>query len=277
MYKDILIPLANAAVDDLTLLLGIALAREHDAHLTALVSVALSIPIGFEMTTFPPDVYDRLHEVERARGEELAQRARERLRKEDISWEVRSVESPMLPTFDVAVMHARHADLTIVPAAVDRADYASSTFADLLTGSGRPVLVVPPKHEARSTFKQVVVAWQPTREATRAVHDALPILQRAARVDVIVVDPKVDDSHHGEEPGADIATHLARHGVHANVVALPSMGTTTGQAIMRFAGESGADLLVAGGYSHSRLREHVFGGVTRGLFWHSPIPVLFSH
>ncbi|MCB1571493.1 MAG: universal stress protein, partial [Xanthomonadales bacterium] len=71
--------------------------------------------------------------------------------------------------------------------------------------------------------------------------------------------------------------HLARHGVHANVVSIPSMGTTTEQAIMRFVGESGADLLVAGGYSHSRLREHVFGGVTRGLFWQSPTPVLFSH
>ena len=138
MYKDILVPLANAAVDDLTLATGIELARAYDAHLTALVTVSLSIPIGFEMTTFPADVYERLHEVERARGEGLAQKTRERLRPEDISWEVRSVESPMLPSFDVAVMHARHADLTIVPGAVDRADYASSTFADLLTGSGRP-------------------------------------------------------------------------------------------------------------------------------------------
>ena len=276
MYKDILVPLANTAADDLTLAFGIELAREHDAHLSALVTVALSIPFGFEMTSFPAEIYNQLHEMERARGEALAQRMRERLRPMDISWEVRCVESPMLPTFDVAVMHARHADLTIVPGAVDRADYASATFADLLTGSGRPVLVVPPKHEARSSFRQVVVAWQPTREATRAVHDALPILQRAARVDVIVVDPKVDDAHHGEAPGADIGTHLARHGVHANVVALPSMGATTAQAIMRFVGESGADLLVAGGYSHSRLREHVFGGVTHGLFWLSPFAVLLS-
>jgi nucleotide-binding universal stress UspA family protein len=277
MYKDILIPLVDSPADEAALSFGIDLASAQGAHLTALVTVALLVPFGFEMSAIPADLYSQLHEVERARGRELAQKTRDRLRSSSISWEVRTVESLMVPSSSVAALHARYADVTIVTGSADRAAPASGNFADVLMASGRPVVVVPPRHVAKSTPGHVVVAWQPTREATRAVHDALPFLLKAARVDVITVDPRVDESHHGEEPGADIANHLARHGIRANVVAIPSMGAETEDAIMRFATESGAELIVAGGYSHSRLREHILGGVTLGLFERAGVPVLFSH
>ncbi|HMM68636.1 MAG TPA: universal stress protein [Dokdonella sp.] len=277
MYKDILIPLTNTATDDALLSFAIELAEEQEAHLSALVTVALTIPVGFEMVAIPTDVYSPIHDAERANGAQLAQKARDRLKSASISSEVRAVESLMEPSTNVAVLHARYADLSIVVGGADRSGPASGLFADLLMGSGRPVLVIPPKPADGSTRNHVVVAWQPTREATRAVHDALPLLQAAAQVDVIVVDPRVDDGHHGQEPGADIAIHLARHGVRANVVTIPSMGATVEQSILRFAVEAGAGLIVAGGYSHSRLREQVLGGVTRGLFERAGIPVLFSH
>lgn len=277
MYKDILLPLTNTALDENLLSHGIELAEAHGAHLAVLVTVSLTIPAGFEFITIPTDLYSPLHEAERASGNELALKARERLRSASISSEVRVVESMAEPSTGVAVLHARHADLCIVVGGDERSGPGTTLFADLLMGSGRPVLVVPRKRLGNATHNHVVVAWQPSREATRAVHDALPILRAAAQVDVIIVDPRVDEVHHGDEPGADIATHLARHGIRVNVVTIPSMGATVEQAIERFAVESGAGLVVAGGYSRSRLREHVLGGVTVGLFEHASVPVMFSH
>lgn len=277
MYKDLVLPLSGTAADEASLTLGIELAESNDAHLAALVSVPLLLPLGFEMGAVPMDVYARLHDAERARGRQTAQRASDVLASAAISSEVRVVETFMVPASHVAVLHARHADLTVLPGPSGKDGQAESMFLDLLTGSGRPVLVVPPHYVPHSARSYAVVAWQPTREAARAVHDALPLLEGAEHIDVLVVDPKVDAAHHGEVPGADIAAHLARHGLAVNVVAVPSMGETAADAILRFVVESGAQLLVAGGCSHSRLREQLMGGVTRSLFAQSPIPVLFSH
>jgi nucleotide-binding universal stress UspA family protein len=235
------------------------------------------MPVGFEMGSVPMDVYGQLHDAERARGRQTAQRASDFLKSVAISSEVRVVETFMVPASTIAVLHARHADMAIMPGPNGKDGQAESMFLDLLTGSGRPVLMVPPQYVPRSARSYAVVAWQPTREAARAVHDALPLLKAAEHIDVLVVDPRVDATHHGEVPGADIAAHLARHGLAVNVVAVPSMGETAADAILRFVVESGAQLLVAGGYSHSRLREQVMGGVTRSLFAEAPVPVLFSH
>ena len=107
--------------------------------------------------------------------------------------------------------------------------------------------------------------------------DALPLLLRARSVELVIVDPRVGEIRHGELPGADIAAHLARHGLRVEVASLPREGASAGEAILRRAREVGAQLLVAGGYGHSRAREQVFGGVTRRLFEHAEVPVLFSH
>src|SRR3546814_14574015 len=92
-----------------------------------------------------------------------------------------------------------------------------------------------------------------------------------------MVDPRVGETSHGELPGADIAEHLARHGLRVEVVSRPREGVTAGVAILRHAREVGAQLVVAGGYGHSRMRQLVFGGVTRHLFEQADVPVLFSH
>ena len=185
----------------------------------------------------------------------------------------------MLGASRVAALHARHADLAIVASAAgdQSAAVAESIFLDLLTDSGRPVLAVPPQHQARSAPRHAIVAWQPTRESSRALHDALPLLRTAQTVDVLMIDPIMDDRRHGEQPGADIATHLARHGLTVQVVAAPSMGEPAEIALLRHAVQSGADLVVAGGYSHSRWREAMIGGTTRTLLESAPMPVLFSH
>jgi nucleotide-binding universal stress UspA family protein len=125
--------------------------------------------------------------------------------------------------------------------------------------------------------KRVVIAWQPTRETTRAVHDAMPFLRAADCVDVVVVDPEVGETAHGPDPGTDIATQLARHGLRVNVVQLPRAGTSVACVINDYVRQSNSDLLIAGGYGHSRLREFLLGGVTRELLSTVTVPTLFSH
>jgi nucleotide-binding universal stress UspA family protein len=123
----------------------------------------------------------------------------------------------------------------------------------------------------------VLVGWNAGREATRAVHDALPLLVKASSVTITAVNPRVGLGAHGQEPGADIARHLARHGVTVEVehTAAPEIGAA--DILLNRASELSADLLVVGAYGHSRLREFLLGGVTRSLLHQMTLPVLLSH
>jgi nucleotide-binding universal stress UspA family protein len=122
----------------------------------------------------------------------------------------------------------------------------------------------------------VLLAWKPTRESARAIHDAIALFE-PADIEVLVVDPEIGDFSHGDEPGADIAAHLAEHGLRVNVTRRPSGTMSVATTILLHAAESGADLIVAGGYGHARMREWVLGGATRELLEGLDVPVLFSH
>jgi nucleotide-binding universal stress UspA family protein len=116
-----------------------------------------------------------------------------------------------------------------------------------------------------------------SREAARAVNDALPLLETAEKVSVLAVNPKPGFDGLGDEPGADIALHLARHGVKVSADHFTARGMDAGDMILNYATDVSADLLVMGAYGRSRLRELVLGGVTRHIMQHMTIPVLFSH
>lgn len=275
MIRELLVPISGSGPDRQALATAAELAKRHQAHLAVLVTVPLYVPPGFEWGAFPADLYARMHDAAREHGSRTGAWVRETLAGAGVPGEVRVVETQLLPAARMAALHARHADLAVV--ACPAQDGPDDVFLDLLFDSGRPVLVVPDGKPRAAATEHVVVAWQPSREAARAVHDALPLLQAARSVDLLVVDPRVDEGRHGAVPGADIAAHLARHGVRVTAVAVPSAGETVAQRILRHTVESGADLLVAGAYSHARLREMVLGGVTRTLLAACPVPVLFSH
>ena len=117
--------------------------------------------------------------------------------------------------------------------------------------SGRPALVVPYIGAAPEPLRRILVAWNGSREAARAVHDALPFLLAAERTTVLIVDPQAQGREVGEQPGADLAAHLARHGVRVEVKTVPGGGLAAGDAILAQAADDGADLLVMGGYGHT--------------------------
>jgi nucleotide-binding universal stress UspA family protein len=137
------------------------------------------------------------------------------------------------------------------------------------------VIVFPPRGTA-SRVRRILVAWNAGREAVRAVADARALLVRAEAVEVLVVDPEGRRAGHGEEPGADIARHLARHGAQVEVRRLSSGGEDVGRVLLSQAAAFGADLVVMGAYGHSRLNEWIFGGVTRTILREAGLPVLMS-
>jgi nucleotide-binding universal stress UspA family protein len=146
----------------------------------------------------------------------------------------------------------------------------------LLLASGAPILVVPSGWKSEPIGQKILVGWNASREARRAVADALPFLVEAASVTLLVVDSNKRADRHGEEPGADIALYLARHGAHVDVEQVSSRGSPVADIILSYAADHGIDLIVIGAYSHARSVEMVFGGVTRTLLKETPIPVLMS-
>ncbi|HEX9462122.1 MAG TPA: universal stress protein [Alphaproteobacteria bacterium] len=176
-------------------------------------------------------------------------------------------------TVDVALQHGQYADLIIASQATTDEDTVLDIMPEeLIMGAGRPVLLVPRYGKFPRIAERVLIAWNRTREAARAVHDALPLLKRAQSVRVMEVNPKGDHI-----AGADLATHLARHGVQAEVGSATASDMKIGDVILSRAADLGADLLVMGAYGHSRLREYTFGGVTLHILRHMTIPVLMSH
>jgi nucleotide-binding universal stress UspA family protein len=144
-----------------------------------------------------------------------------------------------------------------------------------LFDSGRPVIVIPYIHKAPFRLERVLVCWDGGRAAARALGDALPLLTRAATVDVVTVTTEPIKSD--EIPGADVAELLARHGVTVALQRIAAAGIGVADTILNYASESAADLIVMGGYGRSRVREFILGGTTRAMLTAMTVPVLMSH
>ena len=175
-------------------------------------------------------------------------------------------------------LQARYADLVVVSQA-DPGDASSRLIPRLpeyvMLNSARPVLVVPYAGSFDQVGDNVLVAWDAGIEATRAVTSAIPLLKRARRVTIAVFNPNPFDAH-GEQPGADIALYLARHGVNIEV-SLQQTGIDVGNAMLSMAADRQSDLIVMGGYGHARFREMLLGGATATLLRTMTVPVLMSH
>lgn len=276
MIKDLVVPITKTTGDAAATAAAIAIASQYGAHLTMLEFVNMPMlptdPWGCEVGL--GDLYARFRED----AESGAVAWRERLAQQapSISSEVRIVDSLANDAPRQAALHARYGDLTVMAMATPQArdlSIVGEYFASLLLDSGRPVLLVPAGH-VWAPNARVVVAWQPKREATRSLHDAMPFLQEATAIDLLAIGEGGDA---GSED-ADIAVHLARHGLKVEVARLPRGKESVAGVLVRHARESGAGLIIAGGYGHSRLQEWVMGGVTQELLSGTcPVPILFSH
>jgi nucleotide-binding universal stress UspA family protein len=175
-------------------------------------------------------------------------------------------------------MQARYADLLVLGQAAPSGGGDDSLLPDLpdyvLLNCGRPVLLVPRSGRFPTIGKRVLVAWNGSVEAAKAVTAALPLLRGAEQVSLAVLGNRTDTL--GESPGADIALYLARHGVNVEVLRRPA-ASDPGAALLSLAADFGVDLLVMGAYGHSRLREMMLGGATRTVLATATLPVLMAH
>jgi nucleotide-binding universal stress UspA family protein len=174
-------------------------------------------------------------------------------------------------------VHAYYADLVLIarPDPEGQAARPPGLAESLVLSSGRPIILFPPRGTV-SRVRRILVGWNAKRESIRAVADTLPLLVRAEAVEILVVDHERHPGDHGQEPGADIARHLARHGVQVEVRRLSSGGEDVGLLLLSQAAAFHADLLVMGAYGHTQLTEWMFGSVTRTVLREANLPVLMS-
>ncbi|MEP7453428.1 universal stress protein [Phyllobacterium sp. SB3] len=174
--------------------------------------------------------------------------------------------------------HARYTDATIIgPDLLANEELRSRVIEGALFESGKPIFLVP--HGTKPTLrpKQVLLAWDSGLECTRAAREALDIMACAEEVHVTMIDPDSSTVASGPEPGADIAAYLAHHGVKITVDRIPSANYAVANVIKQHAIDIAADLIVMGGYGHTRLRERIFGGVTRSMIDDPGLPILMAH
>jgi nucleotide-binding universal stress UspA family protein len=256
------------------------LAQAHEAHLIGLAGLGVTL---VPYPGFGESVALYYDEAVKALGDRVQNAART-FEQTMTRAGLPSVESRTPPddTHASLCMHARYADLLVL-GQHDQSDPQPAVAADLpetvVLHSGRPVLIVPYAGAFPALGRNVLIAWNASREAARAVSDALPFLQRAADVRIVVFDPHGGFDGHGREPGADVATWLARHGIRPEVTR-ESGGNggngDVGNRLLSRAADFGSDLIVMGGYGHSRFRETLLGGVTRTILKHMTVPVLMS-
>lgn len=279
-YKTVLVHTDLLSQSTKRIRLAAQIASSHRSHLIG--TAMCGLPVEYYRTAammfagpVPQSEFDRL----RSDAEQALTRFETMASAADLqSWERRLCDDD---THSAMVVQARYADLIVV-SQPDPGDPTSSQLDDLpehlaLYG-GRPVLVVPYAGEFEHIDRHALVAWDGSRAAIRAVTDAIPLLRRTAKVTLVIFNPESQQGVHGEQPGADMALYLARHGVNVEVMEQRTPdGLDVGNALLSLAADLNVDLLVMGAYGHLRWRELVLGGVTRTVIRTMTIPVLMSH
>ena len=251
------------------------LAKQYDAHVVALYALEQVVLPSYLMIQIGAEI---LEAQKKAAAEEMARAEAEFTSRAStaglgsIEWRT-AIHDPI----DAMVLHARYADLVVIGQSevADALDIATGLPARVVLAAGRPALILPNIGNFPTIGKRILVAWDASREATRAVTDAIPLLKRADKVNVMAVDPK--SGKQGHIAGADIGLYLARHGVHVEVSTDPGAEIDVGNELLSRASDLSADLIVMGCYGHSRLKEWVLGGATRTLLESMTAPVLMSH
>ena len=271
-YKDILVHVGGAANAERTRLAA-QLAQDHGAHLVGLhVTQPLDVPpyVAAQLTSEVLEAQQRYAQEDCDQCQAAFDRA---AKGNTVPTEWRTVQGDAV---DALQLHGRHSDLVVLgqtdpdgTAAVNL-DVAGRVVLSL----GRPVLAVPYAGRFETLGERVLVAWDGSRAAARALGDAIPMLQMAKAVSVLSLNP---DGDHAAMAGVDIATHLARYDIKVETQHLSAIDIEVGAMVLSRAADFGADMIVMGAYGHARWRELVLGGVTEHMLDHMTVPVFMSH
>ena len=275
MIKDIIVNLGLGAHDPAGDF-AISVANTFDAHLLGVAFVYDPIIPGTVMGGIPPQFI----ESQRIDSEKAARTAVARFeqaaKRAGVSYESLNVSASISGAAERLGRLARRFDLAIV-GQPEREKSAPDEVVDegVLFESGRPVIFVPYIQKAVLKLDRVMVCWDGSRAATRAIADSLPFLRKAKKVEIVMVAGKAGKED--EIPGVDLGQHLARHGLEVDVKRITSPDIDVSSTILSYAADTNADMIVMGGYGHSRLREFILGGVTRSILETMTVPALMSH
>ena len=276
MIKDILVNLTVAKPHDVAGDFAISVAALFDAHLSAR-AMACKMPIGSgAMLDGASAEFIDDYTAERQEEAEQARKSfDERARRADIRADSSVVTDYVAELAQIFAETARHYDLSVVAQEERENDLPESLVIEAaLFESGRPVLVVPYIQKTGIRLDRVMLCWDGSRNAARALGDAMPLLTRAGKIDVVTIDAT---ERRNSIRGAQIADHLARHGLKVELKPIVAPDTDVANVILSQAADGETDLIVMGGYGHTRLREFILGGATRGILESMTVPVLMSH
>ncbi|ABE37586.1 universal stress protein [Rhodopseudomonas palustris] len=274
MIKDLIVNLERNPARDQIADVAVAIAQTFDAHVSGVCFAYESLP-SFAMPDFPSDLLTKMLAESETSARAAVERFEAACKREGVSAEHHLLETPYGTAGRFPRM-ARRFDLSVImqsdPDNVDN----DILIEQVLFDSGRPVLIVPYIQKAPLKLDRVICGWDGSRAATRAINDAMPFLRRAGAVELLIVrDHKVRDEK--ELRGIEMANHLARHGIKLDIKMITAPDVGVAATILSHVADCSADLLVMGGYGHSRLREFVLGGVTREMLSSMTVPVLMSH
>jgi nucleotide-binding universal stress UspA family protein len=276
MIKDILVGLPAGDTPAGVVEYSVSVATTFDAHLAGLTFAYEPIVPGTMFDGFTPDILATFRAESEKLGRAAIAKFNEAARRAGLSAEAHMLETGPAGAGELFAEIARHYDLAVLPQSAPETEGREELMIEAtLFGSGRPILVVPYIQNAGLMLDRVLVCWDGSRAAARAIGDAMPFLERAKAIEIVTVAKQQAPS--GELPGADIARHLARHKIKVEFKRIVANDIDVASAILSHAADSGADLVVMGGYGHSRLREFVLGGATRGMLESMTVPVLMSH
>lgn len=276
--KTIMVSLVNLGRIDEILECTASLARTYDSHVIGFYPIPSPtiIPFPYPGTAMPLD--DRMQKLYEAESPRVRASFEEKMRKNGIKYEWRETWLDTVELAKSVARHGREADLIIMahtpPGKKGRAEDIDMA-ANVVLGAGRPVLLIPPLPGKFLKLDMVVMGWDTSREASRAAFDSVPLIHRAKEVHLTWVDAGSGQGKAGKLPGTGLATALARHGVSVTPKGLGNR-FMPGAALINYAQQQKADLLVLGAYGHSRLHERLLGGTTEHVLMHMDMPVLMS-
>lgn len=276
-YKSIFTALTSFDEASLTLAYSAAMADAQDAHLDVLCLGIDRTPNAYYEIGSNAIVMHAAIEEAHARADEIQSGVRDYLEPSNLRWSVVNSIAAHAGIGRTVAMQARLADLAIVglPYGEDHRPEDSMVLEGLLFEAGCPTIVVP-EGAKNAQPENLVIGWNESDEAIRAVRAALPFLKAAKSVHIAIVDPP-ETGPERSDPGGTLAVYLSRHNVHCDIQVMTRQGEKVSERLSRHVVETGADMLVMGGYGHSRFREAVLGGATREMLEHSKVPVLMAH
>jgi nucleotide-binding universal stress UspA family protein len=276
MIKDIVVSLSVAEGGGYAGDFAVSVASTVGAHLTGIAFVYDPIVPVAATGYVPPEVIETQQRDNEAAAKVALGRFNTAAGRAGLAVEPTTLPASLASAGEQFGRIARRFDLAIVPQGEPDKDAVEELIAEsTLFESGRPVIVVPYIQKGPLKLGRVMACWDGSRQATRAIADAMPLLERAGQVELVIVAN--ERGKQDEIPGADMGQHLARHGLKVDVNRITEGDIDVADALLSHAADASVDFMVMGGYGHSRLREFVLGGVTRSILRSMTVPVLMSH